>query len=123
MRQYFVIRLMLVATSTCTEGANEVLATVNFFLNKGPRQIGWAEHRWDVIQMTQETQYIMELTTDNGVFGSGANIYDRGQRLESGLQRDYFDLNFITYFDDAFVSPVPVPAAVWLFDSGLGCST
>ena len=99
--------------------SNEVLATADFFLDTGPGQTGWAELRWDAIQVTPETYYIMELTTDNGSFGIGVNTYDRGQRLEPGIQRDYFDLNFITYSDDAFVSAVPVPAAVWLFGSGL----
>jgi hypothetical protein len=98
---------------------NDALATANFTLDTGTSRTGWAELRWDAIQVTPETYYIMELTTDNGVFGNGINTYDRGQRLEPGLQRDYFDLNFKTYFDDTFVSSVPIPAAVWLFGSGL----
>lgn len=100
---------------------NDVLASASFFLDTGTSRTGWAELRWDAIQVTPDTYYIMELVTDNGVFGSGTNTYDRGQRLEGGsLQRDYFDLNFKTYYDESFVATtVPVPAAVWLFGSGL----
>ena len=101
--------------------SNDVLATASFFLDTGTSRTGWAELRWDAVELTPESYYIMELTTDNGVFGVGTNTYDRGQILEGGsLQRDYFDLNFKTYYDESFVpTTVPVPAAVWLFGSGL----
>jgi len=98
---------------------NEILATASFLLDTGTSRAGWAELRWDAIQVTPDTYYIMELTTDNGNFGVGINTYDRGQILENFFERDYFDLNFRTYTDDAAVSAVPVPAAVWLFSSGL----
>ena len=98
---------------------NEVLASASFFLDAATSGTGWAELRWDAIQVIPDTYYIMELVTDNGYFGLGTDTYDRGQRLEGFFERDYFDLNFRTYSDDTFVSAVPVPAAVWLFGSGL----
>ena len=108
--------------------SNPVLASDSFVLN--PNNLaalrdGWAEFRWNPITITAESYYIVEFTSDNGFFAvssttAGNNPYSRGQLLEfNALQRDVFDLNFKTYYDDNLVSAVPVPAAAWLFGSGL----
>ena len=56
-----------------TYTSNAVLATANFFLDTGTSSTGWAELRWDAVELTPETFYVMALTTDNGVFGTGIN--------------------------------------------------
>ena len=103
--------------------ANGSLLTDTFFLDTAGTREGWATLRFDPIALTPETFHIMELTTDNGVFAVAANDpYSRGQRLEPGIGRDYFDMRFVTYYDSGF-SSVPLPAAAWLFGSaplGLG---
>ncbi len=106
-----------------------VLASTSILLdttaNASPFE-GWAELRWGAVAITPESYYIITLTTDNGLFSVNAtttlnNPYSRGQFVEfnSFLPRDYFDLNFKTYYDDNLASAVPVPAAAWLFGSGL----
>lgn len=100
--------------------ANEPLATGAFFLDTQGTRNGWAEFRFAPLAVTPDTYYVLQFTADNGIFGVTAqSSYTRGQVLEPGLQRDYFDLHFVTYMDDAYVSSVPVPAAAWLFGSGL----
>jgi hypothetical protein len=96
------------------------LVTVNYFLDTGTSRAGIAEFRWAPFEVTPDSYYAISLTTDNGYFAaSSVNPYTRGQVMEFGLQRDYFDLDFITYYDDEFTSAVPIPAAAWLFTSGL----
>ena len=96
------------------------LVTANYFLDTGTSRTGTAEFRWTPIEVSPDSYYAISLTTDNGVYGAASNNpYTRGQVMEFGLQRDYFDLDFTTYYDDEFTSAVPIPAAAWLFASGL----
>lgn len=107
--------------------SNPVLASANILLDTTAnfnRFEGWAEFRWNAVTVTPESYYVIALTADNGTFSissttAGNNPYSRGQILEASAQRDHFDLNFKTYYDDNLVSAVPVPAAAWLFGSGL----
>ncbi len=95
-----------------------VLATDTFFLDTGTSRTGWAEFRFGPVPVTPESFYVLEFSTDNGVFGAASSsTYDRGQWLEFGLGRDYFDLHFVSYFDNAFT--VPLPPAAWLLTSAM----
>ncbi|MFA7593813.1 MAG: hypothetical protein WCY26_08750 [Thiohalobacteraceae bacterium] len=100
--------------------ANAPLITGSFFLDTQGTRTGWAEFRFAPLPVTPDTYYVLQFTADNGIFGvTTLSGYTRGQVLNPGLERDYFDLHFVTYTDDAFASAVPVPAAAWLFGSGL----
>lgn len=100
--------------------ANASLASGEFFLDTQGTRRGWAEFRFAPLVVTPDTYYVLQFVADNGIFGVTTNSgYVRGQVLEPGLERDYFDLHFVTYTDDAFVPAVPVPAAVWLFGSAM----
>ncbi len=96
--------------------ANPVLADGTFFLDAGTPRVGWAVFRFAPVPVTPETYYVLQFTTDNGNFGvTTNNTYKRGQTLEPGLERDYFDLHFITYSESTFV---PEPATLVML--GLG---
>ncbi|MGR8918850.1 MAG: hypothetical protein ACU85V_04475 [Gammaproteobacteria bacterium] len=98
--------------------ANPPLTTAAFFLDTGTSREGWAEFRFDPVAVTPDTFYVLEFTTDNGAFGAASSDpYARGQALESGLGRDYFDLHFLTFSDDSFA--VPLPAGIWLLAPAL----
>ncbi len=95
--------------------SNSVLASGTFLLDTLTTREGWAEFRFAPLAVTPDSYYIFEVTTDNGFFGvSSNNSYLRGQRLEPGLGRDYFDMHFISYADTEF-NAIPLPAAAWLF--------
>jgi len=101
--------------------SNPLLVSDSFFLDTAGTRSGYAQFRWSPFAITPETFYVMELTTDNGVFGAASTSpYARGQALESGLQRDYFDLDFISFYDDAFNAQAPLPASGLLLAVGLG---
>ncbi|MGB1142704.1 MAG: VPLPA-CTERM sorting domain-containing protein [Halioglobus sp.] len=98
---------------------NGAIVSSALLLDTQGTQEGWAEFRWNPVAVTPATFYALEFTTDNGAFAASSdNPYGAGQRLEPGLGRDYFDLQFITYYDEGF-AVVPVPAAAWLFGSAV----
>ncbi|MGR8949269.1 MAG: hypothetical protein ACU84Q_14570 [Gammaproteobacteria bacterium] len=95
------------------------LVSANYFLDTNSSREGTAEFRWSPIAVTPDSYYAISLSTDNGVYGAAStNPYARGQVMEFGLGRDYFDLDMTTYYDDTF-GVVPLPASVWLFGSAL----
>lgn len=84
-----------------------------------------AAFRWDAVAVVPDRTYYFEFTT--GLLAIGAGIsnttdpYDRGNIIQGGgnLGFLYEDAVFSTYYDADF-SPVPVPAAAWLFGSAVG---
>ncbi len=81
-----------------------------------------AAFRWNPIAVLPETTYYFEFLT--GLLGVGIGVnntvdpYDRGNITTPG-GLGFADVQFSTYYDADF-APVPVPAAAWLFISGLG---
>ena len=81
------------------------------------------EFRWDAVEINPANIYYLEFS-NSGFLAMGALIpgpYSDGAVIEGGgnLFNGGADLYFSTYYDDTFVSSVPVPAAAWLFGSGL----
>lgn len=90
--------------------AEPPIVAADFALDTMATREGWAEFRFAPVAVIPDTYYILELMTDNGAFGTSSNDgYTRGQVIEPGLGRDYFDVHFVTN------AAVPVPAAWALF--------
>jgi len=87
-------------------------------------RITMAEFRWDAVAIVPETDYYFEIFTGDlavaALVSNSTDPYDRGDILQAGGNTSflYKDAVFTTYSDSEF-SPVPVPAAVWLFGSAL----
>ena len=87
-----------------------------------------AEFRWDAVALTPETVYYMLVETGSlltMVFVSNiTDAYSRGDIVAVGggnTAFNFIDAVFTTYSDENFVAPeVPLPAAAWLFLSGIG---
>ena len=70
-------------------------------------------------------QYAAKLVWNKDDFKSDPNISRRGDEPSPSLLQKYYNANEIAAFAEATidtitVTPVPVPAAAWLFGSALG---
>ncbi len=95
--------------------ANDPLVEAALLLDTDGTREGTAAFRFAPVAITPEDWYVLEFTFNSGAAATSAsNPYARGQAVEFGSQRDYFDLDFVTYSDDAFVVPLPPAAALFL---------
>jgi len=82
---------------------------------------GWVDVFWtpEAILASNTYYIVLEDTAFSGlvVSHSDGDSYSLGNAFWDGYTYPTYDLSFRTYYDDAAV--VPVPAAVWLFGSGL----
>ena len=90
--------------------------------NTDPNQLdSWVDIFWTPVSLSIGNTYYLQITGDtqtffafgNGDPYAGGNIFSGTDGVQAPADND---LMFRTYYDTAFI---PVPAAVWLFGSGL----